>query len=141
MVNSDHRPLQWLHNLKGPNSKLQRWKIKLNEYDFDIKYLPGKENHVANALSRIKPESCFMSEGDAESNVATVHSAGEDSSCFIPISERPLNIYRKQYVFKRAAENSEKLKIIFNKTRNIIGYIKMTEDLAKHLILNNRSLF
>jgi len=34
--------------------KLQRWKIKLSEYDYQIKYWPGKENYVADALSRTK---------------------------------------------------------------------------------------
>jgi len=37
----DHRPLVWLSNIKDPNMKLQRWKIKLNEYDYNIQYLPG----------------------------------------------------------------------------------------------------
>jgi len=34
--------------------KLQRWKIRLGEYDFEIKYLEGRQNHVADTLSRIK---------------------------------------------------------------------------------------
>jgi len=40
--------------------KLQRWKIKLNEFDYKIKYLPGKENHVADALSRTKIEEVMV---------------------------------------------------------------------------------
>jgi len=34
--------------------KLQKWKIRLGEYDFKIKYLEGRQNHVADALSIIK---------------------------------------------------------------------------------------
>jgi len=34
--------------------KLQRWKIRLGEYDFEIKYLEGRQNYVANAFSRNK---------------------------------------------------------------------------------------
>lgn len=44
----------WLSNLKEHNSKLQRWKIKLEEYNFKVEYVPGKDNVVADALSRIK---------------------------------------------------------------------------------------
>lgn len=53
-LRTDHKPLIWLSNLKEPNSKLIRWKIKLNEYQFDISHLEGKENKVADALSRLK---------------------------------------------------------------------------------------
>lgn len=49
---TDHRPLVWLHNTKDPTSKLMRWKIKLNEYDYDITYKPGRINSNADALSR-----------------------------------------------------------------------------------------
>jgi hypothetical protein len=51
-LETDHKPLVWLHNLKEPNSKLVRWKLQLNEFDFDIKHVSGKANKVADALSR-----------------------------------------------------------------------------------------
>ena len=40
-----------MHNLKDPNSRPGRWKIKLSEYDYDIIYKPGKINSNADALS------------------------------------------------------------------------------------------
>lgn len=39
--------------MKEPNVKLQRWKIQLNEYDFDAEYIKGKTNKVADYLSRL----------------------------------------------------------------------------------------
>ena len=51
---TDHKPLQWLNNLKEPNSRLMRWRLKLMEYDYEIIYKKGKENKVADALSRIE---------------------------------------------------------------------------------------
>jgi len=59
---SNHKPLVWLNNIKEPNMKLQGWKIKLNEYDYQIKYLSGKENYVADALSRTKIEENMFSD-------------------------------------------------------------------------------
>jgi hypothetical protein len=41
IILSDHRPLTWLFNLKNPLSKLARWRIQLEEYDYKIKYKPG----------------------------------------------------------------------------------------------------
>ena len=51
---TDHKPLTWLFNLKEPNSKLLRWKLKLQEFDYEIEYKKGKLNTNADALSRIK---------------------------------------------------------------------------------------
>lgn len=56
VIQTDHKPLLWLQNLKEPNLKLQRWKIILNEYDFEIQYVKGQHNKVADALSRLKIE-------------------------------------------------------------------------------------
>jgi len=63
--------------------KLQRWKIKLNEYDYQIKYLPGNWSYVADALSSTKINENMFSDtfeeiipGEKASSVnATVHSA------------------------------------------------------------------
>lgn len=51
---SDHKPLQWLFSVKDPSSKLLRWRIKLDEYDYNIIYKKGKLNSNADALSRIE---------------------------------------------------------------------------------------
>lgn len=58
-LRTDHKPLVWLANLKEPNSKLIRWKIKLNEYEFDIQHVQGKDNKVADALSRLREINVF----------------------------------------------------------------------------------
>lgn len=51
---TDHRPLTWLFSIKDPGSRLARWRLKLEEYDYEIVYKPGKINKNADALSRIK---------------------------------------------------------------------------------------
>lgn len=51
---TDHRPLQWLFSIKEPNAKLLRWRLKLEEYDYQIIYKKGKMNLNADALSRIQ---------------------------------------------------------------------------------------
>ena len=38
IIETDHKQFTWLWSLKTPNSRLIRWRIKLEEYDFEIKY-------------------------------------------------------------------------------------------------------
>lgn len=49
---TDHRPLTWLFNAKDPGGRLLRWRLKLEEYEYEIIYKPGKINCNADALSR-----------------------------------------------------------------------------------------
>lgn len=53
LILTDHKPLKWLFSLKEPNQKLIRWRLKLEEYDYEIDYKKGKNNN-ADALSRIE---------------------------------------------------------------------------------------
>lgn len=53
-VFSDHKPLIYLYKLKSPSSKLTRIRLDLEEYKFDIVHIRGKDNVVADALSRIQ---------------------------------------------------------------------------------------
>jgi hypothetical protein len=50
---TDHKPLTWIMNVKDPGSRLLRWWIKLEEYDYEVGYKKGALNTNADALSRI----------------------------------------------------------------------------------------
>jgi hypothetical protein len=52
-VVTDHRPLTWIMNVKDPGSRLLRWRIKLEEYDYDVMNRKGALNTNADALSTI----------------------------------------------------------------------------------------
>lgn len=51
-VRSDHQPLKWLFSVKSPSGRLVRWAMKLQAYDLQIEYTPGKVNVIADTLSR-----------------------------------------------------------------------------------------
>ena len=52
-VFTDHSSLQWLRTTKESHQgRLFRWALFLEQYDFDIVYIPGKHNLVPDALSR-----------------------------------------------------------------------------------------
>lgn len=51
-VQTDHKPLQWVGKLKESSARITRWKELLSQYTMDVVYKPGKENVVADWLSR-----------------------------------------------------------------------------------------
>ena len=52
VVYTDHNPLVYISKMKNNNQRLLRWGILLQEYDMDICHIKGKENVIADALSR-----------------------------------------------------------------------------------------
>ena len=53
IIRSDHKPLVSLFKIQDPGSRLLRWRLKLEEYNYEIEYIPGTQNTVADCLSRI----------------------------------------------------------------------------------------
>jgi hypothetical protein len=51
-LRTDHNGLKYLFDQPTLNARKTIWLEFLCEYEFDIKYIKGKENKVANALSR-----------------------------------------------------------------------------------------
>lgn len=51
-VQTDHKALCWLNNVKNPSARIGRWALALQPYKFDVIYKEGKTNSVADALSR-----------------------------------------------------------------------------------------
>lgn len=127
IVRTDHKPLQWLHGLKEPNSKLQRWKTKLGEFNFEVEYLAGKENQVADALSRIRINKIEI-EDEIRSTDATIHSANEDNSDYISITEYPINVYRTQIIIEKANEDEIEIKNVHKRKRYEVKIKEITEE-------------
>jgi Integrase zinc binding domain len=50
-VRTDHKNLLYLANSTVP--KLVRWRIILSEYNFIVEHIPGKDNVVADGLTRV----------------------------------------------------------------------------------------
>ena len=50
---TDHQSLKWIFNLSDASGRLARWRLRLMESDFTIKYKKGAANTVADAISRL----------------------------------------------------------------------------------------
>lgn len=52
-LETDHRALKWINSMKDHNSRLTRWYLSLQPYQFQIRHRAGKNNVVADYLSRL----------------------------------------------------------------------------------------
>ena len=51
-VFTDHNPLVFVNKMKNRNQRLVRWSLALQEYNLDIEHIKGRDNVIADALSR-----------------------------------------------------------------------------------------
>jgi hypothetical protein len=54
---TDHKPLIYLFSQTDPSSRRTKFRLYLEEYDFEIEHVPGRQNAAADALSRL-PLTC-----------------------------------------------------------------------------------
>ncbi|KAL7725192.1 hypothetical protein ACLKA6_017348 [Drosophila palustris] len=67
-VVTDHLALKWLNSIDNPTGRIARWALELKQYQFDIHYRRGKQNVVADALSRQPLEVILQMAQEEEPN-------------------------------------------------------------------------
>uniref|UniRef100_A0A146L2U0 RNA-directed DNA polymerase n=1 Tax=Lygus hesperus TaxID=30085 RepID=A0A146L2U0_LYGHE len=155
-LETDHQPLQWLHSLKEPNSKLFRWKLRLEEFNFEIKYKKGKHNANADALSRIEINTKEFIESPEETSPSmivnldqepenldceTIHSDKEGKDIGkIPIKDNAVNHSKNQIIIQVGEQFNTEVKIekLFKneKTRITVKFPQrnIEDEITKFLI-------
>lgn len=118
IVNTDHKPLIWLWNLKEPSFRLMRWRIKLEEFDFEIKFKTGKTNTNADALSRVQ----------ITSNEANVHALTRSKSSVL--TDDNCEVVETKPTLK-ATSDSVDTKINFKNNRTTITDEKIINDIIR----------
>ncbi len=52
VVFTDHNPLFFLSRMRNSNQRIMRWALIIEEFNLEICYRKGKENVLADTLSR-----------------------------------------------------------------------------------------
>ena len=78
-VQTDHKPLVsvWKKSIVCNSPRLWRLSLRLSQCDVNIEYLKGKDNVVADALSRVSPQPT-PKEGEDEEDFTPVHMLTEE---------------------------------------------------------------
>ena len=95
LLRTDHIALAAIFNSKlKKSSRVIKWVMRLQEFDFKVECIPGKENIVADALSRI-PWGCVDSAGNELSEPTDEYEFDSDSEVefpALPIVDRDVGI-------------------------------------------------
>jgi hypothetical protein len=69
VILSDHQPLRTILTAEELSSRLSRWLVRLQIFDFTIVYRPGNKHNNADALSRLSIEDTTSMEVDEDDDV------------------------------------------------------------------------
>lgn len=123
-IYTDHQSLTHSISEKNPNTKLKRWKNFIAEFGASIKYKPGHQNIVADALSR-------------HFNQINITNANDTISPMKKIKKTrfPLNRFKNQLEIFKSDHDSLTSKIVFDNFQNHeINFTSMVK------LINNLSL-
>jgi hypothetical protein len=67
-LETDHKALQGVLKLNDPFGRIARWMLELNQFNCNIDYIPGEQNVLADAMSRIDEQVAPVLESNADVN-------------------------------------------------------------------------
>jgi hypothetical protein len=118
-LRTDHRNLTFLN--ESPMQKVKRWKMAIMHYNFNIEHIPGKDNVIADALSRMVKKPANMKQ------VRDVNDTDTDDHIYA-IDEETL---RDVSYFRLEDEVYEKLAKVHNSVVGHHGVERMISSLKR----------
>ncbi len=132
-MRTDHRNLLYLN--EKASQKVQRWKLEVQQYNFDVEHIPGVDNIVADLYSRLNPLNALIV---VEDQVEQVKSSGA-----IPYIIAALTVDKDNTDDNLRTLDQEEINTILKNSHNsLIGHGGVERTLSKvQLILNNEKVF
>lgn len=109
-IYTDHQSLIYSISERNPNTKLKRWKNFIAEFGAEIKYKPGYQNVVADALSRHQ-----INHTSTDSTVHSMESSPIEKIKRVPYA---LNRFKNQIEISKADSDSLVSKTVFPSFQN-----------------------
>ena len=88
IIECDHKPLEAFTQKSQLNDKCERWRLKLQSYDFTVKHIKGSSNVMPDYLSR-SPVSPAEEDPDDINHPPLTHAATQTESCDVFDSSQP----------------------------------------------------
>lgn len=110
-IQTDHKNLQYLK--AAPSAKITRWKMAIQEFDFDLEYIPGPVNEVADALSRLVPPTPM-----AQGNQTEQSTAATEQLCATAFLDNDADAENVNYIIP-----ADKLRILAEVHNSRVGHL------------------
>jgi len=105
VVRCDHRAYLSVLTNMSPNARINRWRLRLSEYNFEIRRDPGKDHKVADALSRLPTEGLGTSPLDEDIPVMVFETGTSDALKEASPEEAPMGALSGQDIILGQAED------------------------------------
>jgi len=106
LVRCDHRALLWVLTNMSPNARINRWRLRLSEYTYEIRHKPGKNHKVAHALSRLPAEGLDSTPLDEDIPVLAVETRASDAPEAVSQADAPMRARTAQEIILGQAEDA-----------------------------------
>ena len=106
LVRCDHRALLSVLTGMSPNTRINRWRLRLSEYNYEIRHKPGKDHKVADALSRLPTEGLDTTPVDEAIPVLAMETQASEALKEASPDETPLGALTARDIILGQAEDT-----------------------------------
>lgn len=102
IILSDHKSLSFLLNCQLLNPRLSRWYLKMMNFNFEIKYITGKSNIIADSLSRYSYEDL---DGELRKDVVIATSRISIDKNVVKLLKQIKNLQERDEILSKIIQN------------------------------------